>query len=93
VVEIMRETQAGTVVAFGAGDPPESHVEEIREHLSRLLDVREDDAPPTRWDIFERYTARSMTARLARVFDAAVEAGATTQASVNLAGGRGRNAG
>jgi hypothetical protein len=93
VVEIMRETQAGTVVAFGAGDPPESHVEEIREHLSRLLDVREDDAPPTRWDIFERYTARSMTARLARAFDAAVEAGATTQASVNPAGGRGRNAG
>jgi hypothetical protein len=69
VVTILKETQAGEVIEFGASRPVSATVEDIAGQLRNLLALPPNSRPSTRWDIFERYTAKAMTGRLAAVFD------------------------
>jgi hypothetical protein len=69
VVTILKETQAGEVIEFGASRPVSATVEDIAGQLRNLLALPPNSRPPTRWGIFERYTAKAMTGRLAAVFD------------------------
>ncbi len=72
VVTILRETNAGTVVTFGDGQPVLTLTDGIAQHLRNLLALPPASCAQTRWEAFERYTARAMTARLAEVFDESV---------------------
>lgn len=71
VIAILKETQAGETVEFGDRQPVLSRVDEIATRLRDLLSLSPGAHPPTRWEAFERYTTRAMTARLAEVFDQA----------------------
>jgi hypothetical protein len=71
VISILKETQAGEAVQFGDDRPVLGTVDEIATRLHDFLALLSDTHPPTRWEAFERYTARAMTARLAEVFDKA----------------------
>ncbi|GIW56725.1 MAG: hypothetical protein KatS3mg082_3129 [Nitrospiraceae bacterium] len=83
VVDILRESGAGEVVTFRAGNSPEEKAEEIAARLERLLRLPPDYEPPTRWEAFEAYTARAMTARLAEAFEQALRrAGRTSLGSL-----------
>jgi hypothetical protein len=73
VVTILRETNAGEVVTFGDNRPVLTMTDEIAQHLRDLLALPPGARPHTRWEAFERYTARAMTARLVKVFDNNVE--------------------
>lgn len=74
VVTILNETRAGEVVTFGDSRPVLAAVDEIAQHLRNLLALPPGSSPPTRWDVFERYTGRAMAKRLASVFDKASDA-------------------
>jgi hypothetical protein len=74
VVTILEDTNAGEVVTFGGDRPLAATTDEIAERLRNLLALPVDSHPPTRWEAFERYTAKAMTARLATVFDRSVSA-------------------
>jgi hypothetical protein len=69
VVTILKETRASEVVEFGASRPISSTMEDIVESLRNLLALPANSRPPTKWEVFERYTAKAMTGRLAAVFD------------------------
>lgn len=69
VIAILKETHAGEAVEFGDRQPVLAKVDEIAVRLRDLLALSPGSPPPTRWDAFERYTTRAMTARLAEVFD------------------------
>jgi hypothetical protein len=69
VIAILKETQAGEAVEFGDGQPVLASVNEIATRLRDLLSLPPGAHPPTRWEAFESYTTRAMTARLAEVFD------------------------
>lgn len=67
VSDIMNQTRAGSVVTFTNG-------EEINRIASRICERWPDGSqslPQTDWREFEQYSARSMTMRLAAVFEAA----------------------
>ncbi len=74
VVTILKETKAGEAVQFGESRPVLATIDDIAQHLRNLLALPPGSCPATRWEVFERYTARAMTARLAEVFARAVEA-------------------
>ena len=68
VVNILSEVAAGVVVAFDPEQSPDSFVEQTLAGFEAVL----GSAPvcsQTRWDLFESYTAKAMTGRLAGVFD------------------------
>jgi hypothetical protein len=69
VVTILKETQASEVVEFGISRPISATVGDIAGQLRNLLALPRDSRPPTKWEVFERYTAKAMTGRLAAVFD------------------------
>jgi hypothetical protein len=69
VVTILNETQASEVIEFGESRPISATVEDIAKQLRDLLALPRDSHSPTRWEVFERYTAKAMTGRLAVVFD------------------------
>lgn len=71
-VQLLRETAAGAPITFSGTRPPLVMVDEIAAALSHILTLPPTWCPQTRWDKFEPYTARAVTARLAEVFDAAV---------------------
>jgi hypothetical protein len=71
VIAILEETRAGEAVQFGDNKPVLTAVDEIAARLRNFLALSSDAHPPTRWEAFERYTSRAMTARLAEVFDKA----------------------
>jgi hypothetical protein len=71
VIAVLKETQAGEAVEFGDRRPVATTVEEIASRLRDLLSLSPGAPPPTRWESFEQYTTRAMTARLAKVFDRA----------------------
>jgi hypothetical protein len=73
VIAILEETRAGEAVQFGDNKPVLAAVDEIAARLRDFLALPSDAHPPTRWEAFERYTARAMTARLAEVFDKATD--------------------
>lgn len=70
VVDVLRETQAGTTVTFGAGEPIERVAARLTEQWfsGPLPEVKTD------WKAFEPYTARAMTMRLTSVLDQAITA-------------------
>lgn len=68
-VGILKDTQAGEVVTFNGSASLEARIPELAAHLEMILRLPREFRPATRWDAFERYTARAMTARLAQVFD------------------------
>jgi hypothetical protein len=74
VVDILEQTEAGHVVTFGTNRSLVAAVEEIIAQLRRILLLPSSSHPPTLWDAFAPYTARSMAARLASVFDNALGA-------------------
>jgi len=71
VVRILSEARAGVVVAFGPQRPFDEVVEEATRGLETVLKSG-GGPPPTRWDVFEAYTAKAMAGRLAAVFDRAI---------------------
>jgi len=68
-VTILQETQAGEVVTFSDSRALEARIPELTSHLERMLRLPREFRPATQWATFERYSARSMTGRLAKVFD------------------------
>jgi hypothetical protein len=66
VCDIVRETRAGTLVTF-SGNDQES---EIAARIDSQWFENQAASAKTDWKVFERYTARSMTASLCLVFDA-----------------------
>jgi hypothetical protein len=72
VVSILRDTMAGDVITFSPDHPISDQVEEIYKQIRGILMLPRSYQPPTRWDAFEQYTTRSMTRRLASVFDRAL---------------------
>lgn len=78
-VQILRETNAGTVVTFGGSRPVLTLTDDIAHHLRNLLALPPASHAQTRWEAFERYTARAMTARLAAVFDKSISQAAVRE--------------
>jgi hypothetical protein len=72
-VKLLEETSAGKAVTFSATRPPLSVVGEVEAALHVLLSAPSGWRPPTDWKKFEPYTARSVTARLAEVFERTLE--------------------
>jgi len=67
--EVVRSTNAGSVVTFG-GTPNDGELyRTLREVLSRRSVV-----PQTDWQAFERFTAREMTRRQCEFFERVIEA-------------------
>lgn len=72
VVAILKEAQAGMIVTFGDSRPVLTLADDIAQCLQDLLALPPTSRAQTKWEAFERYTARAMTARLAKVFDKSV---------------------
>jgi len=73
VVDILREVKAGTLVTYSTAEPVETRVEAICEALIRVIQDQEVTRDTSFMDRFEAYSARSMTRRLAKAFDDAVD--------------------
>jgi hypothetical protein len=71
VVGILRDTGAGEVVTFSREAPPLTRVREIYEKLRAVLCLV-GRSREVRWDAFEPYTARAITARLVAAFEKAL---------------------
>jgi hypothetical protein len=69
VIRILQETGAGKVVTFDTQQSLEKKIEELAFRVRELVLLPSGYRPDTRWDGFEAYTTRAMTARLAAVFD------------------------
>lgn len=63
VVEILRKTGAGEVVAFAAGENSTATAVRLLPVLSKLIG-RLPFVPETDWEAFEEYTAKSMTGKM-----------------------------
>jgi len=72
VVTILKETQTGRVITFNSRELLREKVEDISRQIEELLLTVDDYVPSTRWDVFEPYTTRALTARLAQTFDKAL---------------------
>jgi len=68
-VRLLQETRAGEVVTFSPRGRTLDTAQEITVALERILTLPPTWRPETRWDKFEPYTARAVTARLAEIFD------------------------
>jgi hypothetical protein len=71
VVDILRETQAGTAVTFNGATATDELSRRILEDWSPML-KRLPYTPNTDWGAFEPYTAEAMTRRQVEVFDRVV---------------------
>ena len=69
VIRILQETGAGKMVTFDTQQSLEKKIEELAFRVRELVLLPSGYRPDTRWDGFEAYTTRAMTARLAAVFD------------------------
>jgi len=69
VCDVVRRSHGGTLVTYSDTERAGSRVEAI---AAALRGMREYDATAVQWDVFEAYTARHMTERLAAVFDRCV---------------------
>lgn len=67
VVRVVRETNCGQVITFDSEGQLRERISDITRGLENLLSSK--DSPQTDWTAFEAYSTRSMTARLAQVFD------------------------
>ena len=91
VVSILTEMQSGQVVTFGDLCPLSESVGEIGLRFRNLLQLPKNFQPAVRWEAFEAYTTRAMTARLAIVLDKAVggqSAPEVVQTSALIANGK-----
>ncbi|WP_158666520.1 glycosyltransferase [Salinibacter altiplanensis] len=71
VVDILRETQAGTAVTFGGATTSGNLAQRVVEAWTPMLE-RLPYTPDTDWDVFQPYTAEAMTRRQVEVFDRVV---------------------
>jgi len=69
VIRIVESTQAGSVISFSAEHPLDEKIDEVAVRLNELAAFASGKEPSIRWQAFEAYTTRAMTARLADVFD------------------------
>ncbi len=69
VIGIVESAQAGSVISFSAEHPLQEKTGEVAQRLRELAALGPGYEPRTRWQAFEAYTTRAMTARLAAVFD------------------------
>ena len=69
VIDIVENTQAGSVVSFNAGDPLSGKIGEIAQRVRELAALASGHEPRLQQQALEAYSTRAMTARLARVFD------------------------
>jgi hypothetical protein len=60
------------VVTFSTKEAVEQIARRIEPELRQLIDQPRADEPDTDWAAFELYTAREMTRRQCKVFEAAV---------------------
>lgn len=72
VVEILRNTGAGEIVAFSNEESEDNIADRILASLNELL-PRLPFQPDTNWKAFEPYTAREMTRKQCVYFDSIVE--------------------
>jgi hypothetical protein len=73
IVKILQDTQAGAVFCFDEHSAPANQTDAIYEHLHQILS-QPAPRPGTDWNALEGYTARTMTGRLAGVFEGALAA-------------------
>ncbi len=78
VVDILRETGAGTAVTFNGETSSEDLAERVCEAWTPMLE-RLPYTPETDWEAFQPYTAKAMTQRQVEVFDRVVSS--TSQAA------------
>jgi hypothetical protein len=71
VVDILRETGAGTAVTFNGETSSEDLAERVCETWTYMLE-RLPYTPETDWEAFQPYTAEAMTRRQVEVFNRAV---------------------
>jgi glycosyltransferase involved in cell wall biosynthesis len=71
VCDVVRRTAAGELVTYSDTERAPARVDAIAGALRRLLRAGAYDPDAVRWDAVADYSAERMTARLARVFDAA----------------------
>jgi hypothetical protein len=69
VVQIMKETESGSVITFGSSAALGDKINEISDSLRTLLSHGPEYHPTTNWQAFEEYSARAMARRLATAFD------------------------
>jgi len=79
--KLLRELCAGNAVTFGADRPVMSVVEEIGLAIEEWLRLPAGWIPQTKWEKFEPYTARAVTANLAEVFNRTVQSATTPDLS------------
>ena len=79
--KLLQELHAGTALTFGPARPLNSIHNEITAAVRGLLSLPPEWRPSTRWENFDPYTAREVTARLAEVFDRTVRSGTRTEAA------------
>jgi len=72
VIRILEETQSGRFVSFSMENTLSDQIEAIYQELLTLISYPTHWHPPTRWEVFEQYTARAMAERLAKVLDQVV---------------------
>jgi hypothetical protein len=68
VVDILRETEAGTAVTFDGRTDPEDLTQKVLDAWTPMLRGL-PYTPDTDWEAFRPYTAEAMTRRQAEVFD------------------------
>ncbi|MDD3926808.1 MAG: glycosyltransferase [bacterium] len=68
VTDVMRETNAGELITYTTEAPVDTRVSLIRDALLKVMDPGYVK-PVVNWQGYERYSARSMTEKLAEVFD------------------------
>jgi hypothetical protein len=72
VVRILQETRAGSAIVFADAASLDNAQPEVEHRLRELLLAPVDGRPSTDWNAFEPYTARSVCAALASVFEHAI---------------------
>ena len=82
--KILGDLCAGSAVTFGAGRPVMSVVEEIARAIEEWLRLPAGWSPQTKWEKFEPYTARSVTALLAQVFNRTVQSETTPDLNCSM---------
>lgn len=68
VVDVMTLTNSGELITYDSRETVEFKVNEISAAMLKIISPGYIK-PETKWDEFEKYSARSMTVRLAAVFD------------------------
>ena len=84
VVKILADTGAREAVTFSDQRPLSQTVEKIAVSFQRLLDLPPDFRQSICWEVFGPYTTRTMSARLARVFDKVAAVSPRSGATITL---------